>query len=944
MLPSNIPRRDRLPQVLSSALVLIILKSIIATAQPIHTAGRMWTDSFASDTSVRYGHLSNGLSYYIQQNHQPDNQIEIRLVVKAGLIHEENDERGFAHLIEHLACRQTTHFPQLKEYLAERGIIMGTGFNAQTGAGYTLYEITIPSSNDSLLSDCLNILRDWLDSVTLTSDNIAAETSIIRAESRLRGHTTIYDLRRQHSGAIFGQTKWVRRFSEAVTGEIQPPRPDVVAKFYKRWYRPNLMAVAVVGDIDAVSVEVKIKSLFQTNERSLGPPVNMPKTFRHSQKPKVILVRDDDLAVPYITVYATQPRMPGDSGITSARSLFAQIFNEILASRLDEIKTHNPLAFQNATCLYKEQILQSDNMRAGVECEVELSPGSSVKDVLGLFYTELNRIRQNGFTAEEIAKAETAVRKHLLDPTRQTSASLIRNYTHQFLDNITMSPDCSPEVEMLSQSAVNAHARHLLENANTAVALYLPRRLGTQLSHQKIRRWIATWERDKLDSFHYQQTIVPTLLPGRLKTHDNVAYIETRLDSIAAWNIQLDNGARLILKPLKAKGFRSDKLTLFAFKPGGASLYNHDDYITALNAADIVQYSGVTSLSKSQIGALAKVRHVRIDPFISERQAGLLASCDKNDPEIMFQLSNLFLTEPQVTEEGFQLWRNSKNASFHAQTSPSAEFAATIDSVINGPEKYRAQAYSLTQIKLSDALQIYRETFGSLNGFTFLIIGDFEKDEILPLALEYLGTIKQATDAGRKETSAQITPKPVKIFAGSADKAKVAIIFHGHCIVNPQTRIELETLTQLLESIFMGRLREQEGAVYTVSANLTRLESETFGLRIDFETSVTDANRMIEVTLKEIDNLRRHRPNQAELTKAISLTKDQIETNLQNNNYWFQYFLRQLENQRDLSEIGQYKTIANAMSADRIEAAIGAYLKDENLHVFILMPAKQSKK
>ena len=237
-------------------LPCLLLITIAANAQNL-------SEKLPVDPQVKIGKLSNGLTYYIRQNKKPENKAEMRLVVNAGSVLEDNDQQGLAHFTEHMAFNGSTHFKknELVSALQNMGIEFGADLNAYTSFDETVYILPVPLTDSGNLRKGLTVLQDWAGRLAFDNDQIDGERGVVLEESRLgkgaddRMFRKIYPV--QYAGS-----KYAERIPIGKDSIIKNAKYDIVKRFYKEWYRPNLMAVIVVGDIDPVKVEALIKEYF----------------------------------------------------------------------------------------------------------------------------------------------------------------------------------------------------------------------------------------------------------------------------------------------------------------------------------------------------------------------------------------------------------------------------------------------------------------------------------------------------------------------------------------------------------------------------------------------------------------------------------------------------------------------------------------------------------
>src|SRR5262245_20698938 len=215
------------------------------------------------DPNVKIGKLPNGLTYYIQKNLKPEKKMELRLVVNTGSILEDADQRGLAHFMEHMNFNGSKHFPknELVDYLQKVGVKFGADLNAYTGFDETVYILPISTDDPDVVEKGFTVLEDWAGNNLLDKTEIEKERGVVLEESRLSKGAD-ERMFRLYVPRLLNGSKYAVRLPIGRDSILKNFSPATLERFYKQWYRPDLMAVVVVGDIDPAEAEKKIKAHF----------------------------------------------------------------------------------------------------------------------------------------------------------------------------------------------------------------------------------------------------------------------------------------------------------------------------------------------------------------------------------------------------------------------------------------------------------------------------------------------------------------------------------------------------------------------------------------------------------------------------------------------------------------------------------------------------------
>src|SRR5215204_5072138 len=263
------------------------------------------TSPIPVDPNVKIGKLSNGLTYYIRKNAKPEKKVELRLAVNAGSILEDPDQRGLAHFMEHMNFNGSKHFPknELVDYLQKSGVKFGADLNAYTNFDETVYILPIPTSDPTVVEKGFTVLEDWAFNNLFDKNEIEKERGVVLEESRLNKGS--YErMSRQYFPRLFNGSKYGERLPIGTDDVLKNFKHETLKNFYKTWYRPNLTAVIVVGDIDPGDAEKKIKAHFSkfTNPANVAArPAIIP--IKQRTAPEAMVVTDDEATNTFLEIY-----------------------------------------------------------------------------------------------------------------------------------------------------------------------------------------------------------------------------------------------------------------------------------------------------------------------------------------------------------------------------------------------------------------------------------------------------------------------------------------------------------------------------------------------------------------------------------------------------------------------------------------------------------------
>ena len=626
--------------------------------------------ALAFDPKVVQGTLSNGLSYYIRRNEEPQGRAQISLAVKAGSVHETDDQQGLAHFVEHMAFNGTERFAkqEIVEYLESIGSTFGHDLNARTGFDNTLYFFEIPTDDPEITETAFQILSDWAFSIAFDTEEVELERGVILEEWRL---SQGFDSRLQQNllDLLFGDSIYARRAPIGLVEIIENAPVESLRAYYERWYRPDLMAVVAVGDFDVEAIEAKIKQHF-------APP---PEGEAAQPSAAAGDATDRPLAdvpgheVPLIEVF-TDPESPATQFVL-IRKLDPEAGRDLAAFRRAVVEQ---LAFMmfNARLFERGQSAEPPyiNSSAGRSPYVETLDivtfsawveTDGVGAGLAAILEEIQRAHQHGFTSGELEREKSNLLSSVENQYKQRdqtpSSALSNDYTDHFLYGSPV-PGIEAEwqfyQELLPQISLTEFADVVASWAQTEdLALLVVRPEETDVAGSDADLGSALLAQlqtaNALVVEPYADDLGDVPLLANLPEPGSIA-AEERIESIDAVKWTLSNGITVIAKQTD---FRDDEVLFRAFSPGGHSLVTDEDHQSATHAAQLVAGSGAGPHDSVTLEKLLAGQRVEVSPYIEALFEGFSGNASPEDLETMFQLITLYATEPRLDPDFFTRYR-----------------------------------------------------------------------------------------------------------------------------------------------------------------------------------------------------------------------------------------------------------------------------------------------
>jgi zinc protease len=946
----DIHRRSRivLPLVVvATALGIALAPRVVATVVAQQEA---LSDSIPHDPQTTVGTLPNGLRYYIRRNLQPRNRAELRLAVNAGSLLEDDDQRGVAHFVEHMLFNGTAHFPGsgIGAFLQSMGVRSGAHVNAQTSFDETVYQLQIPTESPAVIDRTLLILEDWAHNASFDELEIDKERGVVLEEWRQN-----LGVGARLQAALFpvmlAGSRYVERMPIGTPEIIQRVNHDRLKQFYSDWYRPDLMSVAIVGDINPAEIEALVKAHFAPIPAATTPKPRPAFAVPPHADTKVAIFADREATGTTINIYAKNPA-PDQTTIGSYREqIVDRLFSNLLTARLGEIAQQPDAPFLAAQSR-KSLFIRTAEVASLVAAVKE----NGIERGLSTLFSELARIARFGFTPTELDRQRLntmrALERAAADRDTQVSGSLADEYVRNFTTDEPF-PGIVYENELyrrflpeITLDEINSRAAPLLADADRVVAITAMQRPGLVLPTEA--RVVALIKAATADvSTAYVDTVSARPLLASLPTPGRVVKATpTPVAGVIEW--QLSNGVRVVLMP---STFRQDEILFRAFSPGGLSLARDRDVVPALTATMLTSASGLGSHTASDLRkALAgKTASVRAD--IGPMDETLAGNASKADLETMFQLIYLTFTEPRVDAQAFTVLKDQLKARLSTRTAlPETAFRDALDQALtqNHPRARGLTLESLEQMNAAKSLEFYKDRFGDAGDFTFVFVGTFDRPTIEPLIERYLASLPARP---RHESWRDLDIRPPKgvvekrIEKGIEPKAEVAIVFTGPFEYDPLHRVAIRSMAEMLGGQLSAVLREQLGGTYGVRVETTteRIPTGSYKISIIFSCDPARADALVSTAFAQIDTFAINGPPPQQVADGRATLLRDLETNSRDNRYFLRTLTAAYTNGDDVGVAFDMRALYDKLTPSLLTEAARRYLDRDRYVKVILFPEKR---
>ena len=903
-------------------------------------------DKIPSDSKVITGKLPNGVKYYIRQNHKPENRAELRLVINAGSILENDSQQGLAHFSEHMAFNGTKNFKkqELVDYLELIGMRFGPDLNAYTGFDETVYMLQIPTDKSEIMDKAFLILEDWAHNVSYTDDEIDKERGVIIEEWRL-GRGAEARVRDKHFPVLFSGSKYAERLPIGKKDILENFKHDTLRNFYNIWYRPDLEAVIAVGDFDVDKIKKQIESHFSgmtavnKEKREIFPvPDNKGTLFS--------IVSDPELTETSVEIYTKLEVTPEEKVKDYRRNIVENLFTSMLNQRFDELtRVPNP-PFMDAYSAADRIVASKKAFILGATVDE-----NGIDRGLETLLTEARRIKLHGFSQSELDRQKKEMLRGMEKAFEERDKTESRSYASEYIRNYTDDepmPGIEYEYELMkkylpgiSAAEINSVAKELLKDESRVVLVSLPQKDSVKAPDEKhLKDIMDKAEKENVAAYKDDFAEKP-LFDENLVQKNTVS--EKAIPELGVTEIVLSNGVRVILKPTD---FKNDEVIFTSFSPGGYSLVPDDSLTAATTAASIIGQSGLKDFSEVQLEKKLAGKLVSVSPWIDDIQEGISGSASPQDMETMLQLIYMYFTDTRKDSDAFISMKD-KMASMikNRSADPESAFEDTLDVTLANysPRVKPLTMETLGQLNLDASLRIYKNRFADASDFTFIFVGNFDPVSLKQLLGKYLGNLPSSKRAESWKDDGIRPPKGIiqkQVFRGIEPKSSTRMVFSGPFVFNRQNRYEIQSLVSAMRIKLREVMREDKSGTYGVGLglNLTHYPYEGYSLSIGFGCAPERADEMIKDALGIIEDVKKNGVDDTHLEKVKEMQLRERETAMKQNSFWLNNLNFYYSNNEDPLQILGFEKLVNNLNSETIKKSAQKYFNTGNYVTITLLP------
>lgn len=933
-----------------------LLTTLFVAVVTVSFAQQMSMPNLPLNPKIKSGKLENGLTYYIVKNSEPKGQAEFYIAQKVGAILEEENQRGLAHFLEHMAFNGTKNFPDNKliSWLESVGVKFGENLNAYTSIDQTVYNISnVPISREGIMDSCLLILHDWSCAISLNDKDIDKERGVIREELRTRSSAQMRMLEKILP-ELYPDSKYGHRLPGGLVSVIDNFTYEELKAYYKKWYRPDLQGIIVVGDFDPAVIEAKIKKLFGAIPKPVNAADRTQFNVPDTKDPIFSIASDTEASNNQLMISFKHDVLPENLKGTAAYIIydyFGNIVSNMLRSRLSEIAQKADAPFTGASASYGDYLVSQTKSAFEVNA---IAKEGGIERALKAIVVESERVRKFGFTASEYERAKASYLSRLEQQYKEREKQKNSYYVDEALNHFLFgnaTPGVETEYALIQQfqaiplEQVNQYAKGLPKLENLTIALMMPKKSG--IIEPTKDQLYEVYKSALLENIEaYKEVISNDPLVAKEPISGKV--VSSEVEPISGGVIwKLSNGAVVIIKKTD---FKEDQVLFNASSRGGFSNTNKADIINTKVLTDVMSLGGLGSYSAVDLRKVLAGKNVSINSSVALNTEAITGNSSPKDLETFLQLLYLQFTGVREDQEAYGAYKARMETQLqNLASNPMQAYSDTLQKVLysGNPYSERLTLDMLSKIVYKKALELARVRFSNAADFTFTFVGNVDVEKVKPLVEKYIASLPGNSSKKENWKDVGMTPAKDNIIKSfdkemETPKATIYAIYNGKMSYDVESKIMSNMMEQVFNMVFTRTIREEEQGTYGVGVmgNQIYFPDERYLFFFGFDTDVALKERLLNRAYKEIENVMQNGVKAEDFAKIIEYMTKSYAEKLRENGYWLSVISSKYLINKDM-----HSTYESTLKSVTIEK-LNKFIKDQfsNSNRIELVMLGQAKK
>ena len=946
-IPEAQANNEKPPTIKEDAEFHVLKDVVILEKVPDHAPA--WLNQLKPDTTIIKGVLPNGMTYYLHHTDITERVASFYLIQNVGSILENDDQQGLAHFLEHMAFNGSKSFPgkTFLNKMEENGLVFGRDINAYTNFDETTYLINNIPITTELVEDGLQILYDWSNGLLLTDEEIDAERAVIKEEWRTKqsGLTRVID---QSKNVVFGNSKYAERFPMGQMDIVENFEYQTLRDFYNQWYRPDLQAIAIIGDIDVVVMEQAIRAKFSKIPARENPLERFTVAIEDHEKTQYTMAMDNEVEVQEVSLMIRHDNPPAEgTTMELQKNIHDEMMIMILNERFSEIsqKSDAPFLFAQVGFNVFTRLHKSFSLRTVLKEDNQ-------QEAFAFCMNELQRALNLGFTEAEIERVKVKLNQRyenrLTRNKNRAHQAVIHLISNNYLYDYPIT-DLSVEFEIVKRVLEKVKASDLVESLkslytknNRTIIVNGVEGKNNLTELQAIDLMEAAENATEFQAYKKEKVVGSLmegvdLTPGTIedkKIHEDAGYT----------TFTLSNGIKIHYQFVDKE---KNKVFIEAISKGGYSMVGDDDYLNAMMLATYTKMSGLGNFSATDLRKSLAGKSVQTKISLGLNHESIYGQSNATDMDYMFQLLNLYFTNPRFDNESLEVLKQNIEAGMNMQkNNPQAIIQDTIGKIvygINNPRRPGLETDYSEVIDLAVMQKVYTERFSNPGDFTFFVVGDVTKEALEPLIESYIASLptNEKMESWENKKLSWLSDKiyeevqlPMK-----EDKGSVFIKMEKDQTYNIKDSYVMAAIGKILTLRFTEVLREEQGGTYGVRAtsSLKNKPNSLASLSINFDCNPTMMTDMLNIVYLEFDALKNGNINDLDLEKVVSsMKKNRLEN--QDSNPYHMGVMKNHVFHNMLTDEKEYRSILNSITVKDVQALAQDFFNDNRSYKILFSP------
>lgn len=903
--------------------------------------------------TIKKGVLPNGMTYYLKSTDVTKDVASYYIIQNVGSVLEKDNQQGLAHFLEHMAFNGTHNFKGkgILDTMQKHGLVFGRDINAYTSFDETVYNINNIPTTPELIDTGLLILNDWSNYLSLTEEEIDAERGVVKEEWRTRQSGPMRILQ-QSLPVIFNNSLYSNRMPIGLMDIVENFEYKALRDFYHDWYRTDLQAIAIVGDINIDDVEEKIKALFSKIPQIEKPIDRFNVDVPGNEAMLYVMSMDEEVTTSSILLGIRHPRSLEDETVADLKeSLLNSMVTNMISKRIKDLSIKPDATFLGASISYGQ------NTRTSNTFNISISPKPNQQhDAFKTILSEVVRAVKFGFAEAEVERTIVEFKNYyenqILTEDDRSHGRIVSIIKNNYLNNSTIT-DITKEYELIKSIFSTLHKGELhdavkkLYTKNNRFLTVTGVKGNQNLSQEDALSIIETVENDN-DLLAHSDDFGDKTLISDLVIESGEILSEEENTLLGSTTFNLSNGVKV---HYKFTDKNKNDVQLKAISYGGMSLLNDSDLPSANLLGNVIQYSGLGDYSATDLPKILAGKSANASVNLNNLTESISAATVTKDVETMMQMVYLRFVKPRFDEEGYEvIMQNVKNYQVKRSENINEKMNDSMVVTLYGNNHPRQRIFNdafINDISFDKIKTIYNTRFDNAADFEFFIVGDVQKDVLKPLIKEYIASIPANTT--REQWKDNTTPwqKNVidkDIYLKMEDpKTSVRITYKNDHEYSIKASIIASTLSDILQLRFTETLREEEGGTYgaNVSANVSKRPKQEASVSVSFDCNPDKGQSLIEIVHQEIKKISEGEIQQLDLDKTLTNYLKERKQQKDYNSYdmsWLTTFYRE---GYDLNDKKNFEDIINALTKADIQNFTKTLLENSKSYEIVFKPLEK---